>query len=260
MLVAQTTRPVQKNRLRDELLGYVRTDRVDWGWEEGKRTERNKRRRHPAQTGAGQRREWQLNEQREEISIDVEEREEIFCSLFENDKIARAGIEPAAVAPVRSAAILFYSLLCPVPVRADCFFRLFLSLLSASSQPQSTVSIRSSPEARHETDFFEPAEWSVRLPGSYRPKFDHRYRSFSLYIFCLLWSMTNESSPLLSGKWKQCLRLRRTVFRIRLSPRMRYQLRAYWNKVFRSLRQFSCIFRPMHSSFKRLEMFFTIND
>ena len=86
MLVAQTTRPVQKNRLRDQLLGYVGNDRVDWGWEEGKRTERNKRGRHPAQTGAGQRREWPLNEQREEISIDVEEREEIFCSLFENEK------------------------------------------------------------------------------------------------------------------------------------------------------------------------------
>ena len=31
VLVAQTTQPVQKNRLCDELLGYVRTDTVDWG-------------------------------------------------------------------------------------------------------------------------------------------------------------------------------------------------------------------------------------
>ena len=41
------------------------------GWEEGERRERNKRKRHRA----GQRGEWQLNEQREEM-IDVEEREE----------------------------------------------------------------------------------------------------------------------------------------------------------------------------------------
>ena len=46
------------------------------GWEEGERRERNKRKRQPGRTGAGQRREWQLNEQREEIDIDVEEREE----------------------------------------------------------------------------------------------------------------------------------------------------------------------------------------
>ena len=31
VLVAQTTRPVQRNRLRDELQSYVRTDTVDWG-------------------------------------------------------------------------------------------------------------------------------------------------------------------------------------------------------------------------------------
>ena len=45
-------------------------------WEEGERRERNKRKRQPGRTGAGQRREWQLNEQRKEINIDVEEREE----------------------------------------------------------------------------------------------------------------------------------------------------------------------------------------
>ena len=46
------------------------------GWEEGERGERKKRKRQPGRTGAGRRREWQLNEQREEISIDVEEGEE----------------------------------------------------------------------------------------------------------------------------------------------------------------------------------------
>ena len=50
-----------KNRLRDELQGYVRTDTVDWGWEEGERKERNKRKRQPGRTGAGQRRERQMN-------------------------------------------------------------------------------------------------------------------------------------------------------------------------------------------------------
>ena len=71
VLVALTTRPVQKNRLRDELEGYNRTDTVDGGWEEGERRERNKRKRQPGRTGAWQRREWQLNEQREGINIDV---------------------------------------------------------------------------------------------------------------------------------------------------------------------------------------------
>ena len=47
------------------------------GWEEGERRERNKRKRQPGRTGAGQRREWQLNEQRQEINIDIEERKEI---------------------------------------------------------------------------------------------------------------------------------------------------------------------------------------
>ena len=46
------------------------------GWEEGERRERNKRKRQPGRTGARQRGEWQLNEQREEINIDIEEREE----------------------------------------------------------------------------------------------------------------------------------------------------------------------------------------
>ena len=46
------------------------------GWEEGERRQRNKRKRQPGRTGAGQRGEWQLNEQGEEINIYVEEREE----------------------------------------------------------------------------------------------------------------------------------------------------------------------------------------
>ena len=51
------------------------------GWEEGERRGRNKQKRQPGRTGAGQREEWQLNEQREEINLereentDVEERE-----------------------------------------------------------------------------------------------------------------------------------------------------------------------------------------
>ena len=46
------------------------------GWEEGERRERNKQKRQPGPTGAGQRGEWQLNEQREEINTNVEGREE----------------------------------------------------------------------------------------------------------------------------------------------------------------------------------------
>ena len=46
------------------------------GWEKGERRERNKQKRQPGRTGAGQKRERQLNEQREEINIDIEEREE----------------------------------------------------------------------------------------------------------------------------------------------------------------------------------------
>ena len=65
------------------------------GWEKGERRERNKRKRQPGRTGAGQRRELQLNEHREEITIDVKEREEntsvasFQCSLrkaFADDK------------------------------------------------------------------------------------------------------------------------------------------------------------------------------
>ena len=46
------------------------------GWEEGERGESNKRKGQSGLAGAGQIREWQLNEQREEINIDVEGGEE----------------------------------------------------------------------------------------------------------------------------------------------------------------------------------------
>ena len=52
-------------------------------WEEGERRERNNRRGSqdkPAQDK--ELRQWQLNEQCEEISIDVEEREEIFVHFL----------------------------------------------------------------------------------------------------------------------------------------------------------------------------------
>ena len=102
MLVAQTTRPVQKNRLRDELYGYVRTDTIDWGSGRGRKRARSKRKRQPGRTGAGQRREWQLNEQRDKISKDVREREGIFLFTFWEWERARAGIEPTAAAAVPS--------------------------------------------------------------------------------------------------------------------------------------------------------------
>ena len=76
VLVAQTTRPVQKNWLRDELYSYVRIDTVDWELGGGKRRGKKHAEEQQGQTGAGQRREWQLNGEREEIKKDVEEGEE----------------------------------------------------------------------------------------------------------------------------------------------------------------------------------------
>ena len=40
VLVAQTTQPVQNNRLHDELQSYVRTDTVDWGLGGGRKKEK----------------------------------------------------------------------------------------------------------------------------------------------------------------------------------------------------------------------------
>ena len=63
-----------KSKLFNTALGsWVRAPTKSW--EEGERRERNKRKRQPGRTGAGQRGEWQLNEQREEINTDVEERD-----------------------------------------------------------------------------------------------------------------------------------------------------------------------------------------
>ena len=87
----------------------------------GKKGERNKWKRQPGRTSARQRREWQLNEQREEISLDVEEREEIFCSLFENEKEREQGSN------------------------------------LRRQRPRSCQS-ESSRKARHKADSFEPAE------------------------------------------------------------------------------------------------------
>ena len=87
MLVAQTTWPVQKR------IDFVTSFRAAFGqtrsiggWEEGEKREKSKRKRQPERTGAGHEREWQLNEQRIEMSIEVRERKVTFCSLFENEK------------------------------------------------------------------------------------------------------------------------------------------------------------------------------
>ena len=121
------------------------------GWEEGERRERNKRKRQQGRTGAGQRGEWQLNEQREEINIDVEEREENL-DVEEREKERERGC---------------HSPLCPAPVRPCCLFRLFLSLLSPSSQPPiDRVSPKVALKLVTKPILFEPAEWSERLtPG-----------------------------------------------------------------------------------------------
>ena len=57
--------------------------------------------------------------------------------------------------------------LCPAPVRPGCLFRLFLSLLSPSSQPPiDRVSPNVALKLVTKPILFEPAEWSERLtPG-----------------------------------------------------------------------------------------------
>ena len=93
---------------KEREIGFVTSFRATFGltrsiggWEEGERRERRKWKRQPGRTGAGQRREWQLNEQREEISIDVGGREVDFLFTFwEWERArARAGIQPTVAAP-----------------------------------------------------------------------------------------------------------------------------------------------------------------
>ena len=55
MVVAQTTRPVQKNRLRDE--ATVRTDTVDGGGKREKEGKETSMREQPGRTGAREERE-----------------------------------------------------------------------------------------------------------------------------------------------------------------------------------------------------------
>ena len=66
---------VEKLRFRKDPGTCARSLRATFGrlggWEEGERRERNKQKRQPGRTGAGQRGEWQLNEQRKEINTDV---------------------------------------------------------------------------------------------------------------------------------------------------------------------------------------------
>ena len=122
------------------------------GWEEGERKERNKRKRQPGRTGAGQRGEWQLNEQRKEIIIDVEEREENI-DIEEREKERERGSN------------LWFEATLPLPPWLPLplvYFPSF-SLLPTPNRP--CQSERSS-KARHEADSFEPAEWTERLtPG-----------------------------------------------------------------------------------------------
>ena len=101
------------------------------GWEEGERRERNKQKRQPGRTGAGQTGEWQLNEQREEIHTDVEERERLNFLLF----LQRLYVSLRAV---RSPAILLFVLRRFVLAASSaCFFPFFLP----PPNPQSTVSV-----------------------------------------------------------------------------------------------------------------------
>ena len=104
------------------------------GWEEGEKRDRNKWKRQLGRTGAGQRRELQLNEQCEEINIDVEEREENI-DVEEREKERERGSN------LRRQRL-------------------------ASPIAQVLLGAERSPKARHEANSFEPAEWSEQLtPG-----------------------------------------------------------------------------------------------
>ena len=75
-----------------------------------------------------------MNEQREEINIDIEEREENIDVEGREKELARAGIEPTAAAPSQPD--------CPGVSHSDhsaaCFFPFFIP----PPNPQSTVSVR----------------------------------------------------------------------------------------------------------------------
>ena len=144
------------------------------GWEEGERRERNKRKRQPGWTSAGQRREWQLYKLREEISMDVEEREETFCSLFENEKERERGSNLRRQGLASSTAQVLVVFL---PRLSTFFFHIYTYLFALFVQlpfssfslltiPNRPCQFEHSPEARHEADSFEPAVCSQRLtPG-----------------------------------------------------------------------------------------------
>ena len=124
------------------------------GWEEGERRKRNKQKRQPGRTGAGQRGEWQLNEQREEIHTDVEERERLNFLLFVCMYLFALSVQ----LPFSSLSCAGSSWLPLLLVSFPSF-----SLLPTPNRP--CLSERSS-KARHEADSFDPAEWSERLtPG-----------------------------------------------------------------------------------------------
>ena len=98
VLVAQTTQPVQKNRLRDELWSYVWTDTVDWGLgggrkrgkkqaEEAARTNRRRTKRRMAAERTARRDKYRRWRKRRKYR------------RWRKRERARAGIEPTAAAP-----------------------------------------------------------------------------------------------------------------------------------------------------------------
>ena len=120
--------------------------RLIGGWEEGERRERKTWKRQPKQTGAWQRREWQLHEQSEEIkSIRWRKRR----------KYRRCIISVFAL----FVQLPFSSLSCagsswlPLP-------RLSFPSFCLLPTPNRPCQSESSSKARHEADSFEPAELS----------------------------------------------------------------------------------------------------
>ena len=163
VLVAQTTRPVQKNRLRGELQSYVRTDLVDWGLEGGR-----KRGKKQAEEAA------RTNRRRTKKRMAAERtaRRDKYRRWRKRER-ARAGIEPTAAAPSQPD--------CPGVSRSDH---------SAGSKESSRSWFFWTGRVVWATN-----TWTAGLARRCRRRFDPRSRSFSLSSTSIFSSPSPSSVP-----------------------------------------------------------------
>ena len=97
----------------------------------------------------------------------AQDKEELFCSFSLSSTSKFSSLSSTSILISSRCLFSCLSLLCPAPVRPGCLFRLFLSLLSPSSQPPiDRVSPNVVLKLVTRPILFEPAEWSERLtPG-----------------------------------------------------------------------------------------------